>query len=55
MEECGLKKYRKMKCLITSCTRKTSNVALQTLRFEKVREYEMFYYVSTRKAINVAV
>ena len=55
MEECGLKKYRKTKCLITSCTRKTSNVAFQTLRFEKVRENEMFYNVSTRKASNVAV
>jgi hypothetical protein len=31
------KKYGKMRCFITSCTRKASNVAFQTLRFEKVR------------------
>ena len=31
-------KIGKMKCFITSCTRKASNVAFQTLRFEKVRE-----------------
>jgi hypothetical protein len=36
-KSCGLKKYVKMKCLMTSCTRKTSNVAFQTLQFEKVR------------------
>ena len=29
------KKYGKMKCFITSCTRKASNVAFQTLRFER--------------------
>jgi hypothetical protein len=29
-------KYGKMKCFITSCTRKASNIAFQTLRFEKV-------------------
>jgi hypothetical protein len=34
----GLKKYGKMKCSITSCTRKAINVASQTLRFENVRE-----------------
>jgi hypothetical protein len=27
-KRCGLKKYGKMKCLMTSCTRKTSNVAI---------------------------
>ena len=27
-----------MKCFITSCTRKASNVAFQTLQSEKVRE-----------------
>ena len=27
-----------MKGFITSCTRKSSNVAFQTLQFEKVRE-----------------
>ena len=27
-----------MKCFITSCTRKASNVAFQTLGFEKVWE-----------------
>jgi hypothetical protein len=32
------KKYGKIKCFITSCTRKASNAALQTLRFEKVRK-----------------
>ena len=31
----------KMKCFITSCTRKTSNVVFQTLTFEKIRENEM--------------
>ena len=35
---CGLKKYGKMKCFMTSCTQKISNVAFQTLRFEKVQE-----------------
>jgi hypothetical protein len=33
----GLIKYGKMKCFITSCTSKASNVSFQTLRFEKVR------------------
>jgi hypothetical protein len=41
-KRCGLKKYGekygKMKCFITSCTRKASSVAFRTLRFEKVRE-----------------
>jgi hypothetical protein len=31
------KKYGKMKCFITSCTRKASNVAFQALCFETVR------------------
>jgi hypothetical protein len=44
-KRCSLKKYGNMKCFITSCTRKASNVAFQTLRFQKVRENEMFYYV----------
>ena len=35
--------YGKMKCFITSCTRKASNVAFQMLWFEKVRENEMFF------------
>jgi hypothetical protein len=36
-KRCGLKKYGKMKCFTTSCTRKTSYVVFQTLQFEKVR------------------
>ena len=44
-KRCGLKKYGKMKCFITSCTRKASNVAFQTLRFEKVWDNEMFHNV----------
>ena len=28
-----------------ACTRKASKVAFQALRFEKVREHEMFYNV----------
>ena len=44
-----------MKCFITPCTRKTSKVAFQTLRFEKerekVRENEMFdNVISSKKA-----
>jgi hypothetical protein len=31
-KSCGLKKYGKMKCLMTSCTRKTSNV-ISYMRF----------------------
>ena len=38
-----------MKCFITSCIRKASNLAFETLRFEKVWENtwenEMFYNV----------
>jgi hypothetical protein len=39
------KNYGKMKCFITSCTRKASNVVFQTFRFEKERENAMFYNV----------
>ena len=62
-KRCGLKKYGekhgKIKCFIASCTRKASNVALQPLRFEKLREkkygkMKCFIRSCTRKASNVA-
>ena len=39
-----------MKCFITSCARKASNVAFQMLRFEKVLENEMCYNVMYQKS-----
>jgi hypothetical protein len=57
-KRCDLKKYGKLKCVITSCTRKASSVAFQTLRFEKVRgkkygKMKCFITSCTRKASNV--
>ena len=45
-----VKWYGKFKCFKTSCTRKASNVAFQTSRFEKVWENEMFYNVTRYKS-----
>ena len=53
-KRCGLRQYGKMKCFITSCTRKASNVVLQSCGLKKYGKMKCFITSCTRKASNVA-